>query len=162
VYPDLGFDSDLTRPVTLVAAKPGIFERNDDGVTPDGFHFNPGTNTYTPIADCNSGAAACPVSTGGQPNFLVLFTTGGEVLGPSGVRFELAAPGGPFVPQPVTFYRTAGAASRWRRCAATRCRGAWSSSGTAAASPTSSSASWNPRGASRRPGTGPLWTVRRC
>ncbi len=70
--------------VTAERATPASFSANGSGTTgaPAGFHLNfnvgvPG-GLYTPLQTCNADPSQCPVTTNGQPNFLVLYTTGGE------------------------------------------------------------------------------------
>lgn len=60
---------------------PGIFTVNSTGTgTPNGFHYNATTATFTTLSNCASAPNVCPVSTGGVMNFLIVYTTGGEAL----------------------------------------------------------------------------------
>lgn len=68
--------------VNLEKATPGIFSANGSGTSgaPAGFHLKyvNGAPIYTALATCNSNPSLCPITTNGQTNYLVLYTTGGE------------------------------------------------------------------------------------
>jgi hypothetical protein len=49
------------------------------GNPPDGWHLDRRSGAYTPFTVCDIDPARCPVTSGGQPNLLVLLTTGGEL-----------------------------------------------------------------------------------
>jgi len=118
-----GIGPSLTKPITTVEANPGMFTA---GSAPAGYHLDAVTGQTTNFAQCNSDftGLACPVSTQGQQNFLILFTSGGELFGCpapsipctpplSGIGFALApgspsGPTGPYVAQSLTFFGFAG------------------------------------------------------
>jgi hypothetical protein len=73
--------STLTR---LARVQAGIFTANGGGTgVPAGYHLNAVTGAQTPLTSCDADTTgrACPVSTGGVQNFLIVFTTGAEMLG---------------------------------------------------------------------------------
>jgi secreted trypsin-like serine protease len=102
IDPTPGYGPDLTKNETLVDFRPALFA---DGDAPAGYHLNVVTGATAAFSSCNANPAACPVATGGQQNFLIVFTTGGEKGTPT---FSLAPLGGGYTPQPLTFYGYAG------------------------------------------------------
>lgn len=58
---------------------PGIFTANGVGNgVPAGSYFNSTTFTYTALSVCNANPSLCPITTGGVPNYLIIYTTGAE------------------------------------------------------------------------------------
>ncbi|GIH10856.1 hypothetical protein Rhe02_89230 [Rhizocola hellebori] len=102
IHPSAGYGPDLTKAETLVDFRPALFTAGD---APAGYHLNVVTGATTSFSSCNTNPSACPVSTGGQQNFLIVFTTGGEKGIPT---FSLAPLGGGYTPQPLPFYGYAG------------------------------------------------------
>jgi streptogrisin C len=117
VHPKPGFGGDIRREVVMFAARPAMFMAA--GGSPAGFHYNAATGDLTLISDCNANPARCRVATNDQQNFLIAFTTGGELYGcpdvdipctppMSGLGFSLAPVGGGPVRQDLTFFGFAG------------------------------------------------------
>jgi hypothetical protein len=119
--PKPGFGGPIRTPVALTIARPGMFLDFSSPNTPAGYHYNPSTQAQTTFAECNADTTGtkCPVSTGGNANYLILFTGGAERFGCpdfriactpqlSGIAFSLAPPGGGFVQQPLDFFGWAG------------------------------------------------------
>lgn len=80
--PAPGFGAEFSTFANILPSFPGIFTANGSGAgAPAGFHLNATTGAMTSISNCNTTPEACPVSTNGQPNYLVLYLTGGEALG---------------------------------------------------------------------------------
>jgi len=118
-----GVGPTISKPITTVQANPGMFTA---GSAPAGYHLDTWTGLATSFSQCNSdfSGLACPVSTHGLQNFLILFTSGGELFGCpdpyisctpplSGIGFSLApgsasGPTGPYVAQSLTFFGFAG------------------------------------------------------
>jgi len=117
--------TEVSTVIQLSRVAPGIFTA-DNFTAPSGYHLNAVTGAQTPISTCNADGTgrACPVSTNGVRNFLILFTTGGEMLGCPDfavpctppfagfpTQFFLAAPGSPGgsgSAQDLAFYGWAG------------------------------------------------------
>jgi hypothetical protein len=60
---------------------PGLFTENQGGTgVPAGFHINAKTGEWTRLVNCEKAPAQCPISTGGEMNFIILYVTGGEGL----------------------------------------------------------------------------------
>ena len=123
VVPKPGFEANASGFVNrTLLAQPGIFmdfrAPASDGGVPAGHHLNAQTCKQTSFLDCNADPRQCPVSTAGKQNFLIAFTTGGEVFAcPTAsqpcnasrrLTFSLTAPGGQPVEQPLSFYGPAG------------------------------------------------------
>ncbi len=80
-HPAPGHGGEFFKLAGHIQQLPGIFTANSTGTgAPSGFHLNAKTGEQTTISNCNTTPAACPVSTGGLPNYLILYLTGGEVL----------------------------------------------------------------------------------
>ena len=80
-HPKTGFGNEFTKLATRAPFFPGIFSVDGSGGSaPSGFHFNATTYVATSFSNCNNTPSACPVSTGGVQNYLILYTTGGEAL----------------------------------------------------------------------------------
>jgi hypothetical protein len=74
-----GFQANFFKPAGMQLRSPGIFAANGSGAgVPAGTHYNQTTFTHTSLSVCNATPSACPITTGGVPNFLILYTTGGE------------------------------------------------------------------------------------
>lgn len=71
-----GNQTNYFKQVNMDRATPAIFSA--DGTAPAGFHLNGATGLYTPLQTCNSNPSQCPITTNGQTNYLVLYTTGAE------------------------------------------------------------------------------------
>jgi len=86
---------------------PGIFTANSLGNgVPAGTHYNFSTGTYTALSVCNANPNLCPITTGGLPNYLIIYTTGAENIqcGFSGVPACPTTPSGlPAVGQNIGF-----------------------------------------------------------
>jgi uncharacterized protein (TIGR03437 family) len=123
VAPKPGFEANASGFVNrTVLSQPGVFmdfrAPASDGGVPAGFHLNAQTGKQTSFLDCNADPTRCPVSTAGRQNFLIAFTTGGEIFAcPTAsqpcnaarrLTFSLTAPGGQPVEQPLSFYGPAG------------------------------------------------------
>ncbi|MFE0021122.1 hypothetical protein [Amycolatopsis sp. NPDC059021] len=125
VHPSAGLGPDLRKTFQIIAVQPGIFTADSSGTgVPAGYHQNAVTGEQTPLTTCNADITgrACPVSTSGQQNFLVVFTTGAEMMGcpdntvpcttPFGQpTFFLGTPGSPprtGIPQTTAFFGWAG------------------------------------------------------
>lgn len=77
--PKSGFGSAFTRSINTNNYSPGIFTANSSGTgTPAGFHLRATDGFLTPLTTCANTPSDCPVSTSGQMNYLILFTTGNE------------------------------------------------------------------------------------
>lgn len=102
-----GSQANFFQSVGMQFRSPGIFTANGVGNgVPAGSHLNPGTNTYTALSVCNSNPSLCPITTGGAPNYLIIYTTGAENLqcGFSGVpACPTTPPGNPATGQNVGF-----------------------------------------------------------
>ncbi len=80
-HPKAGFGNEFTKLATRAPFFPGIFSVDGAGASvPRGFHYNATTQVVTTFSNCNNTPSACPVSTGGAQNYLILYTTGGETL----------------------------------------------------------------------------------
>ena len=115
----------LRKLVQIIRVRPGIFTADSSGTgAPAGYHLNAWNGRSTPITACNADLTGtlCPVATHGIQNFLVVFTTGAEMMGCpdfavpctlsfGSPTFYLGAPGtaaGAGVPQGLTFFGWAG------------------------------------------------------
>jgi uncharacterized protein (TIGR03437 family) len=111
-HPKAGFGNEFTKLATRAPFFPGIFSVDGAGASvPSGFHYNVTTKVATTFSNCNTTPSACPVSTGGEQNYLILYTTGGEALacdekGSKKCSVEFNAPRFKLngVEQPVLFY----------------------------------------------------------
>lgn len=100
--------------VNLEKATPGIFSANGSGVNgaPAGFHLKyvNGAPIYTALATCNTDPSQCPITTNGQTNYLVLYTTGGENIQCGSLPACMAVPERPGIsfknPAGTSFVRT--------------------------------------------------------
>jgi hypothetical protein len=80
-HPAPGFGGEFFKLAGHIPQLPGVFAANGTGTgAPHGFHLNAVTGAATTISNCNTTPGACPVSTNGVPNYLILYLTGGEVL----------------------------------------------------------------------------------
>lgn len=108
------FQTNFFQSVGMQLGTPGIFTANGAGNgAPAGSHFNSSTQTYTALSVCNANPNACPISTGGVSNFLVIFTTGAENFqcgfSAQGVsNCPTTPPGGPVPGQNIAFKIGAG------------------------------------------------------
>jgi hypothetical protein len=68
--------------VKMDRATPAIFSANGSGTTgaPAGFHLKyvNGAEIYTTLATCDSDPSQCPITTNGESNYVVLYSTGAE------------------------------------------------------------------------------------
>jgi uncharacterized protein (TIGR03437 family) len=115
VHPAGGYGAEFSRSVLTMFARPGLFM---NGNAPAGTHLHASTGATTSFTDCNNNPNACPVATNGKPNYLLLYTTGGEYYScptemqqcndPDRVTFTLSAVNGsstgPPVEQDLEFY----------------------------------------------------------
>jgi hypothetical protein len=119
-----GVGRSLRKIVPATSHNVGIFTA--EGNAPAGYHLNVQSGERTPLTTCNADKTGrlCPVSSGDQQNYLVTFTTGGELFGcpdvfiactppRSGLTFGLApagpdGPTGDYEDQELTFFGYAG------------------------------------------------------
>lgn len=97
--------------VGMQVRSPGIFTANGLGNgVPAGSHLNLSTQTYTALSVCNANPSLCPITTGGAPNYLIIYTTGAENLqcGFPGVPDCPPTTGNPAVGQNIGFKVGAG------------------------------------------------------
>ncbi len=69
--------------VNMNLATPAIFTQNGSGIggAPAGFHYVPGTQVFTELRSCNLDPSRCPITSNGQSNYMILFSTGAENIG---------------------------------------------------------------------------------
>jgi len=80
-HPKVGFGNEFTKLATRAPFFPGVYSVDGAGVSvPKGIHLNAETGAATTFSNCNATPSACPVSTNGKQNYLILYTTGGEAL----------------------------------------------------------------------------------
>lgn len=99
--------SNFFQQVGMQLWSPGIFTANGVGNgAPAWSHLNFSTQTYTSLSVCNANPNLCPITTGGVPNYLVIYTTGAENMqcGFSGVpSCPNPPPGSPATGQNIGF-----------------------------------------------------------
>jgi uncharacterized protein (TIGR03437 family) len=119
VTPKAGFGAPIAKTIETVPARPALFQSGD---APDGRHLDAVTGAATPFTTCNADPKRCPVASSGQPNYLIVNTTGAEIWscpvpalacnGNPRISFRLTPAGGQPREQPLEFLGYVGTLGR--------------------------------------------------